>query len=122
MIGFQLQIFLIVLTFTFMGYIIHLIRNETIELKYSLLWFCLGLILIILSFFPKIVIYLSQLFGIGLPVNTLYLVAIFFIIIILMSLTIVISKMHRIIIKLTQEISLLKLKVENKNFDSCNEK
>ena len=112
MLSLKLHIFLVISMLCFMLYIIYLIKNEIIELKYSLLWFTLAFTLLILSFCPGIVILISAFLGIGLPVNSLYLIAIFFILLIIISLTVVISKMHKSIIRLTQEISLIKMKVD----------
>jgi hypothetical protein len=111
MITFKLQILLFLGTMLFMGFVIMLLRKEKIELKYTLLWFFLSFALIALSLFPKITIVLSHTLGIGLPVNAIFLVIMSLIILILMSLTIVVSKLNQNNVRLAQEIALLKLEL-----------
>lgn len=111
MINFKLQIILILGTIFFIGLIILLLRKEKIELKYVLLWFFLGMILIVLSCVPPVTIIFARFIGVGLPVNAIFLVIIFLILLILLSLTVVISRLNRNNIRIAQEISLLRLEI-----------
>ena len=111
MLSLKLQLAMILLSFFMVGYIIHLLREEIIELKYSITWIFIGLILIIISIKPEIVNRIAQLLGIGLPVNALFLISLVFILILMMVLVIAISKLSMKCSRLTQTIALLKDKI-----------
>lgn len=108
MLNIQLQLVLILLSVCVTGYIIHLIRKEVIELKYSVVWIFVGVGMLVISIAPQTVGLISHVMGIGLPVNALFLVAIIFIFVILMILMIAISKLSMRCSRLTQSIALLK--------------
>ncbi|OGL46356.1 MAG: hypothetical protein A2161_07765 [Candidatus Schekmanbacteria bacterium RBG_13_48_7] len=108
MLSFKLQLVMIFLSFFIVGYIIHLIREEIIELKYSITWIFIGLILIVISIKPDIVTWIAQLLGIGLTVNALFLISLIFTLILMMVLVIAISKLSMKCSRLTQTIALLK--------------
>jgi hypothetical protein len=116
MIELKLQIILIIISIIMTSYIIYLIRKEVLELKYSLFWIIIGIILLVISIFPGIIEFIARIMGIGLPVNALFLIGILFIIVILITQTVAISKAHVKITRLTQEIGILKMKkYKNKN-------
>lgn len=96
------------LSLAIMGYVIYLIRQEIIELKYSVTWIFIGLGLIAISIDPGIFTAIARMLGIGLPVNALFLTAILFLLVIIMVLTIAISKLFMKCSRLAQEIALLK--------------
>lgn len=112
MLSLKLQIVLIIISFLFMAYIINSLRNEIIDFKYTLIWFFLGIVLIVISVFPEIPVFIANFLGIGLTVNAIFLLAIFFILLILLVITIAISKSHVKTLRLTQEIAILKNKLE----------
>ena len=112
MLGLRLQIFMIVLSLCFMAYVAYQVRKESIDLKYSFLWLLIGGMLIFISLVPESVRILADFLGIDIPVNALFLVSIFFIFIIIMLLTIEISKSSRKIARLTQELGLLRQKLD----------
>jgi len=107
----KLQLFLIVISFLFASFIFVLVKKETLELKYTLVWIFTGIILIIISLQPKIVTFASIALGIGLPVNALFLFGILFTLIILLTVTIAISRALAKIRRLTQEVAILKFEL-----------
>ena len=92
--------------------LLNLIRKYKLELKYTLLWLIVMLIIVFLSIFPKGFSIVSQLMGIELPVNALYLLAFFCSFAILFSLTMTISNSTTKIKELSQQIGLLKYEIE----------
>lgn len=112
-----LQLFLVLGSIWFFLFIIGMIRKKKLELKYALTWIVTSLLFIILSFFPRILYFISALLQIKEPVNALFLLIIFFLLIIIFTLTIALSKSSNRIATLTQEMGLLKLdhdKLKNK--------
>lgn len=109
----RLQIIMIAASLIFLFYIILMLRNRKIELKYTLAWLFAGLCLIIVAVFPGLLRILSNLLNIVEPVNTLFLFIIFFLLLILFTLTIAISRNANRVKTLTQEIGMLKMELDS---------
>ena len=80
----------------------------------------------ILVLFPRILTYFVKIVGIQTPMNGLFISILFFVIIILMSLTSIVSKQTEKIRKLTQQIAMYewrirKLEEECQAYSSCRE-
>jgi len=65
-----------------------------------------------MSIFPGILTSISRLLHIEEPVNTIFLLVIFFLLVVTFTLTLTISKRSSSIKDLVQEVAILKLKVE----------
>lgn len=106
-----LQIFLIVCVLAFLGIIIFYLAKKKLNLKYSLTWLAAGLGLLILAIFPQLVEMIGSLVGIATPVNTVFLFAGMFMLLIIFTLTMIVSHMNNRIYKLTQMLALLEKRV-----------
>lgn len=100
----------------------NLVRIRRLELKYALIWFLVGILLLIFDLFPGLLQVMTQALGITLPINMLTFLGLLFVLMILFSQTIVISNLTRKCQRLTQEVGLLykkvdELKTEQKNND-----
>lgn len=116
MIQTRLQLFLIVISLVFLIYIFSLVRKEKLELKYTLAWCLMGFVLVIIAVQPQIVEIIAEILGIGLPVNVVFLLGIFCILIILLTLTVAISRTSIRTKRLIQELAILKFEInENKS-------
>ncbi|HEX2944629.1 MAG TPA: DUF2304 domain-containing protein [Clostridia bacterium] len=117
----RLQIIMIAASLIFLFYIVMMLRNRKIDLKYTLAWLFAGLCLIAVAVFPGLLRLISNLLNIVEPVNTLFLFIIFFLLLILFTLTIAISRNANRVKTLTQEIGMLKMELdklaEGKNAD-----
>lgn len=118
--GFKLQIFLVICSFLFTGIIFTMLKKEIIDLKYSMIWVFSCLVFILISLKPNIVNKIAILIGIVEPVNALFLLGIFFLLLIILSLTIVVSRLSNRIRKLAQKIALLEEQI--KFHETSNEK
>jgi len=103
----KLQILLILGSLLFMFITVILLRKEVIELKYSLTWIFSSVCLIIIAAQPEVVRRLSYFAGIIEPVNAVFLAAIFFLLLIVLNLTVAVSKHTNAIKKLVQHNALL---------------
>ena len=92
--------------------LIRLIRARKLEIKYSLIWFAAGIVIIIFSIFPHLMKSFSHMIGIYSPTNMLFFFALIIMAAILMALNIVISGMSSKIRKLIQEVTMLKYEIE----------
>ena len=91
----------------------NLVRIRRLELKYALIWFLVGILLLIFDLFPGLLPVMSQALGITLPINMLTFLGLLFVLMILFSQTIVISNLTRKCQRLTQEVGLLYKKVDD---------
>lgn len=93
--------------------ILKYLKEKTLNLKYSLLWLFAGLVMVILAIFPQLLNVMSGLIGIYNPVYALFLVAIGFVIVILMSITSIVSRQNRKIRTLIQENAILEKRIRD---------
>ena len=68
------------------------VRNQKMKEKYAALWLIVGVIMIVLALFPKLLDALSRLVGIETPVNLLFLLAIIMLMGISLHLTLAIQR------------------------------
>ncbi len=106
-----LQIFLIVCVLIFLAIIVHYLAKKKLNLRYSLVWLGAGLGMLVLAIFPQIVTAVGNLVGIDTPVNTVFLFAGMFMLLIIFTLTIIVSHMNNQIYRLTQKQAILEKRV-----------
>lgn len=107
------QIFVVFVVVLGMLFLVNMIRKNKLELKYSLLWFVLGVGILIFGCFPSLTSYLAQICGIGQPINLLFFAGFCFSLMIIFSLSLAVSRMSVKLKKLTQELGLLKKELED---------
>lgn len=109
----RLQLVIAVAAIVAILYIGNLVRIRRLELKYALIWFLVGILLLIFDLFPGLLPIMSTALGITLPINMLTFLGLVFVLMIIFSQTIVISNLTRKSKRLTQEVGLLYKKVED---------
>lgn len=87
-------------------YIIGKIRQSKLQIEYSLFWIGFSVVLIIISIFPQIIYWFTDLIGIQSPVNFVFLVIIFILLIKSFMTTIELSHLESRLNTLVQEIAL----------------
>jgi len=102
----ELRIIMLVVIVALMVFFISMLRKQKLELKYCLVWIFALLGLAVFCAFPQLLDSISGLLGIGVPVNTLFLICILFLTCICISLTIVVSRLSQRLRKLTQNIAI----------------
>lgn len=113
-----LKIFLIFFAALFFLVIIRMVKKKYLELYYSIVWLLTGMSFLILAIFDNILVFISKVIFVKEPVNALFLIVLFFVIIILLTLTVALSKITRRIVDLSQEIALIKKKyMSEENLD-----
>ena len=65
--------------------IIYLMKKGRMSLKYSLVWFLTGLVLLLCAIFPQAIGYVAKLLGIYSEVNGVFFVGVCFILLIILS-------------------------------------
>ncbi len=108
----ELQIIMIVSSLIFLCYVVLMLRNKKIELKFTLSWIFTGICFLVFAVFPGLLRFLSNLLHIVEPVNTLFLFTIFFMLLIIFTLTIALSRNANRVKTLTQEIGIIKMELD----------
>ena len=91
--------------------ILHFMKKKMLSLKYSLLWLFSGFVMGILVLFPGLLDAFVKAVGIETPMYGLFVFAIFFILVIAMSLTAIVSKQTERIKDLAQDNAVLEKRV-----------
>ena len=113
-----LRISLLVAIAIYMGLIIFLLRKKSLNLKYSLLWMFMAVVLLVMVAFPDLVAFFANLIGVASYINAIFMAFIFFILLLIVSLSSIVSKQSREIKTLIQNLALLKKEIEEiKNRD-----
>lgn len=119
MISLKLQITVFLAAIVLLFIVIRGIRSGHLQLKHALLWLFLGIINVIFALSPATALFLTQLMGIELPVNAMFLTSIVVAYLLILQLSINIStnelKKRKIAQKLTileEEVRELKQQVE----------
>lgn len=108
-----LRILLFAIAIVFLIEVFRLVSDGKLQLKYSLLWMLLSLILIICAIFPGIVSAFSNLLGFQTPSNFVFLVSIVGLLGICLSLTAIVSWQARDIRQLIQRVTLMQEDLDN---------
>lgn len=117
----RLQIIIIVALIIALIFVVAQIRSRKLDLKYSLTWFCLILALLILTVFPQILTFFSNLIGFGSQMNLLFVCGFMLALLIIYTLTRAISKLMDQVRTLTQKVALLESELrEAKKEDKAN--
>ena len=108
----KMQFFAIIAVILFFVILIWLLRKNRLELRYALLWFFCGVIMLVLAIFPRLLDRFAQFAGIYSSVNALFAVALFFALMLILSLTSIVSREKQEIVRLIQELAVLENRVE----------
>lgn len=111
MISIKLRISLIIVLIIYFVFILAFLKKKAISLKYTLLWIVAGIFMGILVIWPGLLLMLRRFVGIESNMNGLFVMAIGFIIMILMSITSIVSRQNEKIRKLTQVVGILEKRV-----------
>ena len=106
------RIILLVASVCFLIIVLRFIRRQHLSVSHSLLWLVLGIAGIAAALIPSWVFALSGLLGLELPVNLIFFECIFFLIVAVLSISMVASSQADMIRGLVQDVSLLTQRVE----------
>ena len=101
----------IVFSIIFILIIIKLVKQDKLDEKYSILWLLAGLIILIVSIWPRIITIFAKWVNVYYPPALMFLLAIMVLGTCIIHISTVITKQNKMIIRLNQEIAILKNKV-----------
>lgn len=121
MITFRLQIVLLSAVCVYFIMVFQLLKRKALNLKYALLWIASGFLMSILAIFPQILHFFASLIGVSDPMNALFSVVLFCVIIILMSLTSIASKLNQKNKNLIQSVAIMEKRIRDLEKDNTND-
>src|SRR5512139_3277380 len=105
----RIQLFSIIFSLTIFWFIFSLVKNRRIKEEYSILWFAMSVFLLYLSIDRFAIDRLGQLFGIAYPPSVLTLMTTGFTFLLLIHLTVVMTRLFEQNKELIQEMGLGRL-------------
>lgn len=111
MIPDKLRISLIFALVIYFALILLFLKRRDISLKYTLLWLFAGAFMGVLVIWPEFLTKITNAIGIESNMNGLFILAIAFVIVILMSITSIVSKQSDKIRSLTQTIAMMEKRI-----------
>ncbi len=103
----------IIFSILFLLVIIELVRKNKLSERYSLIWILFGIIMLVLSSSPVFIENIAFMIDIKYAPSLLFILGLFFLIVYSLQMTMVISQQSKKIIRLTQEMSILRDNIDN---------
>lgn len=108
----KLQIALLLASFITVIFVTLCVVKYKMNVRYGVVWILWGIIILLLSAFPTILITISDLLGVQTASNTVFLLTIFLVYILCFYLFMKISKQNEEIRNLTYEVAKLSKKID----------
>lgn len=89
-------------------FIVEVVRRRKLREEYAWLWILVGVVVLLLSLWERLLDSLTSLFGIQIPANTVFFFGLMFMIFINLHFSVKISHLTNQVKRLTQEIALAK--------------
>ncbi len=110
-----LRITLITLSAMALLMAVRAVIKNNMNVRYSIVWIVVGLILLLMAVFPNIIFFLAHAAGIEVPSNAVFLITIGFLYVLEFYSYLTISKQAKEIRVLNYEVAEIKKKLEDKN-------
>lgn len=101
-----LRVILIIGAVLLMIFMLKRIRQSKLKIEYTIFWIVFSAILVVMGLFPKVFYRISDFFGFQSPINMIYLVILFVLIVKMFFMTIQISQLENKIDSLTQQVAI----------------
>lgn len=101
------RVFFIGIAVLIMGFIIHLLRSRKLREKYAALWLVVGIVGLVLALFPAVLEGTARTFGVEVPSNLLFVVAILLLLGVALHLSLEISRLEDETRVLAENIAIL---------------
>lgn len=107
-----LQIGLFGVSLATLVYVLYNVVKGKMNIHYAMIWIIWSIGTVVISIFPEIIYFISNMIGIQTPVNTVFLVMIFLLYILSFYVYMKLSRHNSDIINLSYEIAVLKKRLE----------
>lgn len=101
-----LRILMILGAVFLMVFMIKKIRQAKVKIEYTVFWIIFSGILVLMGIFPQLFYWVSELLGFQAPINMIYLVIIFVLIVKLFLISVQISRLENKVDSLTQQVAI----------------
>ena len=101
-----LRILMILGAVFLMVFMIKKIRQAEVKIEYTVFWIIFSGILALMGIFPQLFYWVSELLGFQAPINMIYLVIIFVLIVKLFLISVQISQLENKVDSLTQQVAI----------------
>ncbi|GIP39732.1 hypothetical protein J31TS4_30120 [Paenibacillus sp. J31TS4] len=114
-----MNIYLLAVVFCllFLGITVELIRRQKMAERYAIIWLLLGVLMLVFSVFPSLLDRVSALLHIYYAPSFLFFIGLTFSMVIILHLTIVVTRLNRQVTRLIQELALLKAQNKEETSD-----
>jgi hypothetical protein len=106
-IPFRVAVVASIAVLVFLVVIFELIRRRRLQERYALLWLLTGAVLLLLSVWRDALRLLAETVGIAYPPSALFVIASFFILVVLLHYSTVISELSERNVKLAQQLAIV---------------
>lgn len=112
----SMKIFFLFIELLYLLVIMHFLRKKKLNLRYTLTWLFAAVVLVLITLIPQSITWLMHLVGIATPVNMVFVLEAIFVLLILLSLTVIVSHVTERIYKLTQTIAIMEKRIRELEF------
>lgn len=106
-----LRIFILLGAAGYLGLILFLLKKRRLTVRYAIIWLFSAAVLLVFAVFPYVVLVITDLLGMAVPINTVFMLTIAFMLLLLLSLSSAVSSLAQKAKRLTQENALLEERV-----------
>lgn len=104
---------LIIITIIYLFIIVRSVRSRKLQTSFSIFWIITGILLIVAVLIPNFIDNISRILGFEKTSNMIFCLSIFIAFYLIFNLTVLLSKAFNRNIKLIQEVSILKKRVDS---------
>jgi hypothetical protein len=104
----QTQVLAVVVAVVFLVLVVELVRRRKLQERYTVVWFLAGLALLAVALVPGLLEALAELAGISDANAALFAMTLFVVGLMLLNLTVVVSRQAEQIVRLSQELAILR--------------
>lgn len=118
----RLQLFAVLVLLAFLAWVVVLIRRHQLSLRDSLAWFLSTFAALVVTIFPRTLVWVSRALGIDVPSNALFAIAFLYVLWNMLALTLTASSSAVRIRRLSQECALLRAQLDERDAAMVSEK
>ena len=109
------NIYFIIVALFLLFYVIHVVRKGKLAIKESFWWVIGALVALVLAIFPKSIDIIAGWFGVSYPPTLMLVFCILFLLFMNFRASSKVSEQNEKIMELTQQVSILKNKIDKRN-------
>lgn len=111
--NFVSRVISIAISLSLLFFIFNLVRQNKLKEKYALVWLLTGIAIFILAIAQNLLNWLTYILGINMPINAVFFLGFFFIILINIHFSLAISNLMEQNKKIAQQVALLETELRN---------